>query len=207
MRWFSNHNDDDALGITEEEAKTPTQPETFLHLGLVAPLADKLKTTLLDTRTHGNVLCLSQCTTVMPYCDPHGWAWEPGQGPSPCMGETLSFFLALGVFFSSVLSKGMMHPVQRAAVAASSAAKIHTTQILLSLAQAVLAVTVGMLSARPPGMLCGALVLHSMGWTVAWLASALVMQRNPAFCRRLLWWWLVCALSNRWAKLLSNTDC
>lgn len=133
----------------------------------------------------------------MSYCDPHGWGWEPGQGPSPCMAETLSFLLAVGIFVTSILSKDSMRPVQRAAAAGSLAARVHSAQITLSLVQAVIALTGGFLSARPRGMLCGALVLHSLGWTFAWLASAAAMQRNPAYCKRLFWWWLAGAVSNR----------
>lgn len=133
----------------------------------------------------------------MPYCDPHGWGWEPGRGPSPCVSETLSFLLAVVIFVSSILSKESMHPVQRAAAAGSPAAKVHSAQIALSIAQAIIALTGGFLSARPRGMLCGALVLHSLGWTFAWLASAAAMQRNPAHCKRLFWWWLVGAVLNR----------
>lgn len=142
----------------------------------------------------------------MPYCDPHGWGWEPGRGPSPCMGETLSFWLAVGVFFSSILSKDAIHPVQRVAAAGSSAARVHSAQITLSLAQSVIALTGGILSARPRGMLCGALVLHSLGWSVAWLVSAAAMQRNPAHCKSLLWWWLAGAVSNRCVSLWAVSE-
>lgn len=148
--------------------------------------------------------CVVQlCPSAMPYCDHHGWGWEPGKGPSSCVGETLSFWLALGVLFSSVRTEqgSGLHTVQYPA-GSGAAARVHSAQITLSIAQSIIALTGGILSARPRGMLCGALVLHSLGWTLAWLASAAALQRNPRFARCLLWWWLGGAASNRCESML-----
>ncbi|CAM9483306.1 unnamed protein product [Scytosiphon promiscuus] len=130
----------------------------------------------------------------MPFCDAHGWRWEPGQGPSPCVGETISLFLACGVLLYTIpLTKDVLHPFQRAAAAGSTAARIHAVQVSLAIVQALIALTGGMLSARPRGMLCGALVLHSLAWPAAWFTSATAMQRSPDCSKGLLWFWC-CAL-------------
>lgn len=136
----------------------------------------------------------------MPLCDAHGWRWEPGQGPSPCVGETVSLFLACGVLLYTIpLTKDVLHPFQRAAAAGSMAARIHAVQVSLAIVQALIALTGGMLSARPRGLLCGALVLHSLAWPAAWFTSATAMQRSPDCSKGLLWFWCCALVLNRWA--------
>lgn len=92
------------------------------------------------------------------------------------------------------------HPYTRAQTLAtgSAAARIHAAQIVLSIAQAVVALIVGMLSARPRGMLCGALVLHSVGWPAAWLMSGVALKRTPRSSKALLWFWCCALVLNRW---------
>ena len=138
--------------------------------------------------------------SAIPYCDHHGWRWD-GSGPSPCMGETISFWLAVfGCLCSGLTSSSYFTVQRRASLAGSFGAKVHGVQIALSLAQSIVALIGGVLSARPSGMLCGALLLHTLGWTVAWLASAFAISRNADLCKRLVWWWLGGAITNRYVS-------
>lgn len=136
---------------------------------------------------------------AMRYCDHHGWRWEPGQGPSPCIGETASFLLAFSIFLYAVLAiRGVHQGIHRVAFNHRSCAYgVHAFQMVLSIAQAVLAVAGGMLIARSRGMLCVALSLHSVTWAVSWTISAFALQRNPASSKRLLWFWCCALISNR----------
>lgn len=138
-----------------------------------------------------------QIMNWLPYCDNHGWRWDPGVGPSPCVGETISFCLAVTGLLCSTLSQSSLPVQQRVSIAGSTAAKVHSAQIALSLGQAFVALGGGIISSRPGGMLCGALILHSLGWSLAWLFSAIAISRNAALCKRLVWWWLGGAISNR----------
>lgn len=147
-----------------------------------------------------------RCVGLMSFCDAHGWRWEPGQGPSPCVGETISLFLACGVLLYTIpLTKDILHPFQRAAAAGSTAARIHAVQVSLAIVQALIALTGGLLSARPRGMLCGALVLHSLAWPAAWFTSATAMQRSPDCSKGLLWFWCCALVLNRWADYSRTT--
>ena len=135
----------------------------------------------------------------LPFCDHHGWRWEPGQGPSPCIGETTSFLLALCVLFFSVsVIRGADRRGHRAAFPNRSCADhVHAAQMVLSIALAIAAVAGGVLIARSRGMLCVALALHSVFWSFSWAISACTMQRSPRSCRRLLWFWCCALVSNR----------
>lgn len=157
----------------------------------------------------------------MRFCDHHGWRWDPGQGPSPCMGETMSFWLALGFLGtatiwankrndnirrgrSSYFPNTLLQPHQYDTAVSSgqnagwaSARRAHRAQVALSLVQAGISLANGLLCARPEGMLCAALVLHTLGWASAWLVSASELRRNPRLSKALLWWWLAGAISNR----------
>jgi len=151
-------------------------------------------------RTYNTIFCLLPMRPHgLPYCDHHGWRWEPGQGPSPCIGETASFLLALSVLvFSVSVIRGVDRRVQRAAFLHQSCGyHVHAAQMALSIAQAVAAVAGGMLIARSRGMLCVALALHSVVWSFSWAISAFAMRRSPRSCRHLLWFWCCALVSNR----------
>ncbi|CBN77240.1 hypothetical protein Esi_0038_0149 [Ectocarpus siliculosus] len=126
----------------------------------------------------------------IPYCDHHGWNWESGQGPSPCMGETASFLLASSVLLYTIpLTKDTLHPFQRAAAAGSTAARVHAVQITLAIVQASIALVCGVLFVRPRGMLSGANLLYSMSWTAASCTMAVALQRHPDCSKTLIWFW------------------
>lgn len=137
----------------------------------------------------------------MRYCDHHGWRWEPGQGPSPCIGETASFVLALAVFlFAVTVIRGVHHQGLHHRVAynpRSCAYAVHAFQMVLCVAQAALTVAGGVLIARSRGMLCVALSLHSATWAVSWAISAFALLRSPASSKRSLWFWCCALISNR----------
>lgn len=139
---------------------------------------------------------------AMRYCDHHGWRWEPGQGPSPCIGETASYLLAFAVFLYAVAAiRGVQRGLHRVTYDHRSCAyAVHAFQMVLSVAQGVLAVAGGVLIARPRGMLCVALSLHSVSWAVSWTISALALLRCPASSKRLMWFWCCALITNRWVS-------
>lgn len=153
----------------------------------------------------------------MRFCDHHGWGWEPGQGPSPCVGETLSFWLALGFLATATWATGKSRgraPYYRYAsntlvqpyecIGSEPAKRIHRAQVALSLLQALISVANGLLCSRPGGMLCLALLMHTLTWTWAWTVAASELRRNPSLSKALLWWWLLGAVSNRCVHKMSG---
>lgn len=139
----------------------------------------------------------------MRYCDHHGWRWEPGQGPSPCIGETTSFVLGFAIFVYAVMAiRGVHQGLHRVVYNVRSCAyAVHAFQMVLCVAQAALAVAGGMLIARSRGMLCVALSLHSATWAVSWSISAFALLYNPASSKRLMWFWCCALISNRCDEL------
>lgn len=159
----------------------------------------------------------------MRYCDHQGWSWDPVQGPSPCVGETMSLWLALGFLVSATRTTSsrrgdtaggpyyryaglspstLVQPNQYRAPSSSgrvwgAARRIHRMQVALCLFQTVVALANGLLCSRPRGMLSLSLVLHTAGWTLAWAVGASELRRNPSLSRVLVWWWLAGAVSNR----------